>query len=173
MAYVVSLLPILACPLMMGLMMWLMMRGNKDQSAAHARQPDITPANKPAPGVWSSLLSRFHLCLNWKVVVALGAIGVGIWAIAPGLLWAAVPVLVVLACPLSMLFMMRSMSGGQCATDTVQEQHAAYAGANDQRRANLRAQHAAIAHEIAELETTDKVIVADARTSDVQVPERS
>lgn len=32
MEYALSLLPLLACPLMMGLMMWLMMRSNKDEA---------------------------------------------------------------------------------------------------------------------------------------------
>jgi Protein of unknown function (DUF2933) len=121
MAYLLSVLPALACPLIMGLMMWLMMRGNKDRSSAQAQQIPISPASQPTSDERSSLLAGFRICLNWKVVAGLGAVGLGTWIVAPNLIWAAVPILVVLACPLSMLFMMRGMSGGQCATQPEQE----------------------------------------------------
>jgi hypothetical protein len=121
MAYVLSLLPALACPLIMGLMMWLMMRGNKDRSSAQAHQTPITPASQPTSGERSSSLGGFRICLNWKVVAGLATVGLGIWIVAPNLVWAAVPILVVLACPLSMLFMMRGMGGVQCATRPEQE----------------------------------------------------
>ncbi|MGH9267290.1 MAG: DUF2933 domain-containing protein [Acidimicrobiales bacterium] len=59
------------------------------------------------------------MCLNRKVLVSLALVGVGIYLFAPGLIGAAVPLLVVLACPLSMVFMMRGMSGGsRCETGT-------------------------------------------------------
>ena len=40
MAYLLSLVPLLACPAGMGLMMWVMMRGNKGQTMGAARPPD-------------------------------------------------------------------------------------------------------------------------------------
>ena len=48
-------------------------------------------------------------CFNWRIVAALAAAGLGLWAIAPGLAAAALPLLVLAACPLSMLLMMRAM----------------------------------------------------------------
>jgi L-asparagine transporter-like permease len=47
-------------------------------------------------------------CLNWKVIGALAAVGVGIYLVAPGVA-AAGPLLVLAVCPLSMLLMMRAM----------------------------------------------------------------
>ncbi|MBW3556529.1 MAG: DUF2933 domain-containing protein [Actinobacteria bacterium] len=58
-------------------------------------------------------------CFNWKVIAALAAIGLGLYALAPGAATAALPLLVLAACPLSMLLMMRamgSMGGGGCKT---------------------------------------------------------
>lgn len=49
-------------------------------------------------------------CFNWKIVAALAAAGVGLWAIAPGLATAVLPLLVLAACPLSMVLMMRTMN---------------------------------------------------------------
>lgn len=48
-------------------------------------------------------------CFNWKVFAALGAVGLALWAVAPGLAAAALPLLVLAACPLSMILMMRAM----------------------------------------------------------------
>lgn len=53
------------------------------------------------------------MCLNWNVIGGLAALGVGIWIVAPGLIGAALPFLVFAACPLSMMLMMRGMSGSQ------------------------------------------------------------
>lgn len=57
------------------------------------------------------------MCFNRKVLTGLAAVALGILVVAPQLFSRALPLLVVAACPLSMLFMMRGMSGtgGQCA----------------------------------------------------------
>src|SRR5260221_13876157 len=51
----------------------------------------------------------FGLCLNWKVIAGLAIVALGVWVLAPQLLAAALPVLILAACPLSMLLMMRAM----------------------------------------------------------------
>lgn len=47
MEYVLSLLPLLACPVIMGLMMWLMMRANKGEAMSPTRTPRATTTNMP------------------------------------------------------------------------------------------------------------------------------
>ncbi len=49
MEYTLSLLPLLACPVIMGLMMWLMMRTNKGEAMSPTRTPQAT-ATDMAPG---------------------------------------------------------------------------------------------------------------------------
>ena len=107
------------------------------------------------------------MCFNWKVIAGLSAVGVGVWVVAPNLIGVALPLLLVLACPISMFFMMRGMGGGQCATRPGQEQQAALAGlTRDEQLVELKAQLAklqgqqqAIASEIGGLEATN--IAAD------------
>ncbi len=120
-------------------------------------------------------------CLNWKVIAGLAVVGVGIGAVAPNLLRAALPLLIVAACPLSMFFMMRGMGGtggGQCAG---QPQQAAQPGSaslpaltgRDREAqlaelrghlAGMREQHESLARAIARLEATDAPVVREAET---------
>ena len=51
----------------------------------------------------------FGMCLNWKVLAGLAVVAVSIFVVAPQLALSALPILLLLACPLSMLFMMRGM----------------------------------------------------------------
>ena len=173
MAYLVSLLLTLACPVLMGLMMWLMMRGNKDHGGEQAHQLDVRSPDDSMNAPQKRAMGGFHICLNWKVIAGLAVVGLGIWVVAPTLAWAAVPVLVGLACPLSMIFMMRGMGGGQCATQPEDEQrqiigHRQHAGP----LADLRARHAAIVHAITEFESASDATVGlvetDVRTLGAQ-----
>jgi hypothetical protein len=56
--------------------------------------------------------SMFGMCFNWKVLVGLGAIGIGLFVFAPGQAVAALPLLLLAACPLSMVVMALMMRGG-------------------------------------------------------------
>ncbi len=102
------------------------------------------------------------MCLNWKVIAGLAVVGLGIWALAPGLAAAALPLLIVAACPLSMLLMMRGMQGGQCASRPQQTGRIDRAGLTREQQlaelrtqlTDIRAQQNAIAEEISRLETS-------------------
>ena len=52
-----------------------------------------------------------QMCLNKRVVAVLAVAAVGLFVLAPRLLGAVAPILVMAACPLSMLLMMNRMSG--------------------------------------------------------------
>jgi len=54
-----------------------------------------------------------QMCLNWKVLVGLAVVAVLVGVAAPRLFFGALPVLLALACPISMLFMMRQMGKRQ------------------------------------------------------------
>lgn len=77
-------------------------------------------------------------CLSWNILAALGAAAVAIWWLAPGAAAAAVPLLVLLACPLSMVLMMGAMGamGARGAS-----------GGEESEVADLRAQVAALRDE--------------------------
>lgn len=125
MQYVLSLLPGLACPLGMGALMWLMMRGMKEQPPANVseispRQQDTRgPASlertalpeSPAqqPSLFKTIWDCVQMCLNWRVLVGLVVVAALIGVLAPNLFAAAIPVLVVLVCPLSMGIMLLRM----------------------------------------------------------------
>ena len=54
-------------------------------------------------------MKMLRMCLDWRVLVGLAAVGVGTYAVAPGAVVAALPILSLAACPLSMLLMMKAM----------------------------------------------------------------
>src|SRR5713101_6666679 len=103
MQYLLSLLPLLACPVGMG----LMMRGRKDQapdSPAREQMPRET-RSVPAPDVpiqesptspLKAIVDCMQMCLNWKVLAGLAVVVVGIWIVAPKFALSALPVLLVL-----------------------------------------------------------------------------
>lgn len=52
------------------------------------------------------------MCLNPKVLMGLAAVGVGVYLLAPGAFAAALPLLIIAVCPLSMVVMMAMMGRG-------------------------------------------------------------
>lgn len=54
-------------------------------------------------------MNMLKCCMNWKVIGGLAVVGVGIFIVQPGLIGRALPLLLLAACPLSMLLMMGGM----------------------------------------------------------------
>jgi hypothetical protein len=96
-------------------------------------------------------MKMLKMCLNWKVLTSLVAVGVGIYLFAPGLLAEVVPILLLAACPLSMLLMMWAMQHTpEHNQQTPQETDAGLT--REEQMAQLRAEQAALADRIGELE---------------------
>ncbi len=58
-------------------------------------------------------MKMLKMCLNFKVLTALAAVGLGVYVWEPNLLAAALPLLILALCPLSMVLMMGMMGGGK------------------------------------------------------------
>ncbi len=96
-------------------------------------------------------MKKLKMCLNWKVLLGLAAVGVGIYLVAPSLVLAALPILLLAACPLSMLLMMWGMQ--RTPGQGEQTNHKSYAGlTREEQMARLQAEQAALADRIGELE---------------------
>ena len=197
MQYILSLLPLLACPIGMGLMVWLMMRLGKEQTPADASpQPeDRRVASPMAPPMTSTSMSSqntsplkaiwdcIQMCLNWKVLAGLAVVGLIVLVVAPQLILAALPILLIAACPLSMLFMMRGMAGNRNATTQMQGDQLPAGLTRNERLAELQSrmssmqeeqeEQEAIARQIAEIESPEVPIVSEAEAVARGADERS
>jgi hypothetical protein len=95
-------------------------------------------------------MQMLKMCLNWKVIAGLAVVGVGIYFVAPNLA-AALPILLLAICPLSMALMMWGMQGDQGAEgQTSQEADAGLT--REEQIARLRTRQADLADRIGELE---------------------
>ncbi len=59
------------------------------------------------------------MCFDPRVLGGLAVVGLGIWIVAPQLIAPALPILLVLVCPLSMLFMARMMGDSMKDTSSI------------------------------------------------------
>ncbi|MGB3681038.1 MAG: DUF2933 domain-containing protein [Rubrobacteraceae bacterium] len=97
-------------------------------------------------------MRMLKMCLNWKVIAGLGALGAGIYAIAPDLAVAALPFLVLAICPLSMVFMMKGMQGDGGEGDESQTPETDAGLTRDERLARLRTEQTNLAEQISAME---------------------
>jgi hypothetical protein len=96
-------------------------------------------------------MKMLKMCLNWKVLAGLAAMGVGVYLVAPDLVLAALPILLLTACPLSMLLMMWGMHHAQGqGQQTPQEPDVGQT--REERSAWLRSEQAALADQLGKLE---------------------
>ena len=78
------------------------------------------------------------MCFDPRVLGGLAVVGVGIWLVAPQLIAPALPILLLLVCPLSMLFMARMM--GDSMKDTSSASPANRLAALEREQARLDAE---------------------------------
>ncbi len=99
-------------------------------------------------------MQMLKMCLNWKVLGGPAAVGVGIYLVAPDLAVAALPILLLAACPISMVLMMWSMQHGhQCQGQGKQTPEEPAVGlAREERIAQPRTQQATLAEQLGALE---------------------
>ena len=57
------------------------------------------------------------MCFDKRVIAGLAVVGLGVYAFAPDLIGAALPLLILAVCPLSMLLMMKMMAPGGSKAD--------------------------------------------------------
>jgi hypothetical protein len=97
-------------------------------------------------------MKMLKMCLNPKVLAGLAAVGVGIYLVAPDLVLAALPILLLAVCPLSMVLMMWGMQHTHGQGQHTPQEPDGELTREEERIAQLRAQQAALADEIEALE---------------------
>jgi hypothetical protein len=105
-------------------------------------------------------MKMLKMCLNWKVLAGLAVVGVAIYLVAPGLVLTALPILLLAACPLSMLLMMWAM---QHAQGQQPPQAPDVRLTREERIAHLRTQQAALADQIGAMEREETPRAENAR----------
>lgn len=101
-------------------------------------------------------MNMLKMCFNWKVIAGLAVVAAGVYMVAPAAFAAALPLLFLAACPLSMILMMKMMSGGNAqkggdnaeSTPTGAMAHPASADELDAELQQLRARQTAIADQL-------------------------
>jgi hypothetical protein len=109
-------------------------------------------------------MKMLKACLNPKVLVGLAVVGVAIYLIAPNLIAAALPILLLAACPLSMLLMMWGMQHTQGqGKQTTQQEEPDVGLSRQERMAQRLTQKTALAEQIRQLEREEAHPAEDGR----------
>lgn len=104
-------------------------------------------------------MNALKMCLNWKVIAGVALAAAGIFVFAPGFAAAALPLLVLAICPLSMVVMMsmttraRGAPGAESPTGTMSVEPSRLTGPPAGQLANLKARQQDLARQIATLES--------------------
>jgi len=100
-----------------------------------------------------------QMCLNGRVLAGLGGAAVILWLVAPKAVLGILPFLVFLACPISMVVMMRTMQGGGGDSTSREPESSGSSQSQEQdlaelkgRMADMRTEQESIAQQIARLE---------------------
>ena len=105
-------------------------------------------------------MSILRACADWRVVAGVTAVGVGVAVFAPNLIAAAVPLLIVAVCPVSMLVMMRAMGSHPSTPNPPEHRQPAQLR---ERLAASRLEQEHLEQELARLEAPARVQTAGAR----------
>lgn len=103
-------------------------------------------------------MKLFGMCINWKVLAGLGAVGLGVFAFAPTLFAAALPILLLALCPLSMLLMMGNMQGMNDSRQNAAPSTPGKDLSRSEQVAKLKAQQTALADQLVALERDDAAV---------------
>ena len=133
-----------------------------------------TPMSSQHPSPLKAIWDCVQMCLNWKVLAGLAVVGLAVWVVAPQFVLAALPLLLVVACPLSMLVMIGRMRGGQPAQAN---EFPTEGRTRDEQGAELRsrllAEQEVIARQIAEIESPEIPVMSEAEAVAREADERS
>jgi hypothetical protein len=91
-------------------------------------------------------MKMLKMCLHPKVIAALVAVAAGVWLVAPQWFAAALPILVLAICPLSMLLMMKMMVPGGAARQGAADDSSE--ASLQERLRHLEVQQAAVAEQL-------------------------
>ena len=112
---------------------------------------------------------------NWKMLAGVAVVGVGLYLVAPNQVLGALPLLLLAACPLSMLlmalFMGKGMAGGQCERHAEQmPQTMGSAPTREEQLAQLRIQLQAVEAQQAALAAQVSILQQAPDTSSLALP---
>lgn len=100
---------------------------------------------------------------DWRVVAVLVAVGVGVALVAPNLISAAIPLLILAACPVSMVVMMRSMGGHEPSPSVGPNRSRDRRGQLHDQLASMQLEQLQLEQELARLDDADDRATGDAR----------
>lgn len=111
------------------------------------------------------MMNMLRACYDRRVITALVAVGAGVVLFAPNLVGAALPLLIVAACPLSIVLMMKTMSGQvQNVTPAVEPQPVDRAQQLRTELAGSRREQQRLVVELEELVAAGSVAVGSAQS---------